>query len=1314
MKQSNMSMSVARIGGIMGAAPEENLDMLIQSNRSDGLSKDGFNREEMRQSLLSQNPLRENIPYSEEALFFLEIVEKYGLNNGNVRIYNETMESIAQFFEKAIKNKKMKGFDPNGIGVEIHVKYIADGKPEYSLVSNHMPHEFLKNKSISQTLVFRYRISSTDIVDIIPTPFMVGCKWCKTHGMTPIELHKHGENAVNYRGYFIIDGTPRYFLAHEKIAHNVINVVPGKTEGTFITTLKIKDELNNSVENILSKGGESSSGAAKAGDEDIYYLKTACLNAPIEANKIFKQIFIFISKLENHNIYSSYNDFINHLIHIISGANLRHYVIYNAEAGEGTEIKIPDNMDYVVALEKLYKNKDRMEIYRSIYPHLNDRPHYAEMVISSIFPSIGSEHFLRTQTQETGNTRNANHRRYGKRDEQYEAEKKRRENEEMKYEILFSKALLLMRMIVLNILTEHGVHKPTNRNHVGNKAYMTAPEIMRRDLTRDQGQGLDSYKGNYRPKASVAKGESDVFEVLEFTNHFNVISSETSLSIPRCSHSKDPEIRGVNAYHTGNVCPSESPSNDQVGLSTKQALTACFSVEKSVNMVKNVVARLISHIRFPLDTQGKKMFSINSVPYAMITHQEFEKIRNTFKRDYRLMDVAIIEESYKVYDYDTRKACRYISSYNLICDGGRIYRPLFNVDILRQKGLVNDIAISTYLKGKSFEDVLKDGVIEMCFPSEMEFYKIADTRKKLIPRDIPAFFPYPEAVLSMPPFLLDFLLARDKAKNEEIPATSSPISAVSPEGALSTLRAMSSAVPPNVVQNRGVLMPAGEASRRGIIEGVIDYKFCEIDPVAVYGYVCSCATMINHIPGNRAMHEPAMAKSAITPITTNANYYTDSSAKILHSTTAAAVTTKTNELSSRYVNNGISSILAINVTETNIEDAYTVNERWADRILNERIITIEISISEDEKMGIAPGTVYRRDRYHHIDEITGLPEIGVLRNVGDVILAKYKKEKPTSVDRNNSGAGEDGEMEECYRNESIQIETGKDGYVHDIKEMTIEKTRVYRIVIVSYRTVDKGNKLATRYSQKGVVGGVIKHRNIPFVHSGKSKGLRPDLIYSPLSLTSRATPALIIELLLGTYAVVTGKQVDATPFTITLERVVQYNKELVDLGYAPWGMEEYTNPLTGNRFQMMTGIAYVRALKHTAFEKQKAAGLVNFSSVDKLTGQPSKGGPTGPVKAGYMDAFTQAAHSIPHFMNAVFSTQSDRIFAEFCSNCGHLCDRCNRDPSSVRDVQASRYCTKCNQPSIITTSIPKAMIIYHHQLIAMGIKMSMFPKEENE
>jgi hypothetical protein len=114
----------------------------------------------------------------------------------------------------------------------------------------------MKNKGMNQYIVFQKSVNG-NIVDIEPIiPLMIGSYWCATYNMNPLQLHQAGENAISFRGCFIIEGVIKYFLAHEKIAHNTLDTVLDDNGKTYTTTLKTQDSLNHSVVTSVGKGKE--------------------------------------------------------------------------------------------------------------------------------------------------------------------------------------------------------------------------------------------------------------------------------------------------------------------------------------------------------------------------------------------------------------------------------------------------------------------------------------------------------------------------------------------------------------------------------------------------------------------------------------------------------------------------------------------------------------------------------------------------------------------------------------------------------------------------------------------------------------------------------------------------------------------------------------------------------------------------------------------------------------------------------------------------------------------------------------------------
>ena len=289
-------------------------------------------------------------------------------------------------------------------------------------------------------------------------------------------------------------------------------------------------------------------------------------------------------------------------------------------------------------------------------------------------------------------------------------------------------------------------------------------------------------------------------------------------------------------------------------------------------------------------------------------------------------------------------------------------------------------------------------------------------------------------------------------------------------------------------------------------------------------------------------------------------------------------------------------------------------------------------------------------------------------------------------------------------NESKFIEEGKGGTVDKIKTIRSGDATIYRITISAYNNIMEGDKLASRYSQKGIIGKFIPYKDMPYITSGSNKGLRPELIFSPLSLTSRSTPGFLIECHLGNYAVREGKCVDATSFRMTPEILKEYgiqSQDSMDIeSQNSIDVETFYDPVINSEVKMTLGICYIRILKHIAETKQKSAGYINHH-MDKMLRQVSKGGPHGGVMNGIMELFAYCAHSAPHLINAFYCQLSDGLIAYFCRRCGALCD----------DFSSNNFrCKACNSLKVVPVETAYALIIAIRQLASAGVQLSLFPE----
>ena len=151
------------------------------------------------------------------------------------------------------------------------------------------------------------------------------------------------------------------------------------------------------------------------------------------------------------------------------------------------------------------------------------------------------------------------------------------------------------------------------------------------------------------------------------------------------------------------------------------------------------------------------------------------------------------------------------------------------------------------------------------------------------------------------------------------------------------------------------------------------------------------------------------------------------------------------------------------------------------------------------------------------------------------------------------------------------------------------------------KTPEIGDKFASRSAQKGTIGMVYRHEDMPFTKNG----LVPDIIMNPHAFPSRMTINQLFEGLCAKIGCHKGEEKYCTPFTShstnSMEKICN---ELEDCGMNKHGEERMYNGFTGIPFNVsmifITPIYYQR-LKHLVSEKYHARDHGNIQS---LTRQP--------------------------------------------------------------------------------------------------------------
>ena len=248
------------------------------------------------------------------------------------------------------------------------------------------------------------------------------------------------------------------------------------------------------------------------------------------------------------------------------------------------------------------------------------------------------------------------------------------------------------------------------------------------------------------------------------------------------------------------------------------------------------------------------------------------------------------------------------------------------------------------------------------------------------------------------------------------------------------------------------------------------------------------------------------------------------------------------------------------------------------------------------------------------------------------------------------------------RESSVVLSHGEKGIVDmGILTENEEGNRLVQLRLRQLRTPEVGDKFASRHGQKGVIGYLVPHDDMPFTASG----IMPDIIFSPHSIPSRMTISHLIEVIASKAGALAGKYIDGTTFDAMPEKEIR--KMLGELGFRDDGLETMYNGLDGKQFKsrIYIGNMYYLKLKYMVANKlhARATGKIQLLTRQPIEGRSQGGG----LRLGEMEKDCFVAHGASLLLKERFD--SDKTLVYVCEECGML---------GVYDgFKHKEYCTKC-------------------------------------
>ena len=206
-------------------------------------------------------------------------------------------------------------------------------------------------------------------------------------------------------------------------------------------------------------------------------------------------------------------------------------------------------------------------------------------------------------------------------------------------------------------------------------------------------------------------------------------------------------------------------------------------------------------------------------------------------------------------------------------------------------------------------------------------------------------------------------------------------------------------------------------------------------------------------------------------------------------------------------------------------------------------------------------------------------------------------------------------------------------------------------------------------------------------------GIKPDLLFNPLSLITRMTTGVIFEGMLSKLSAHTGTTAEATMFKkIDTDNIAEM---LASHGFNRNGTERLYNGMTGQYIdcEIFMGPIYYQTLQKYTTD---TIASNSWSPTDALTRLALQGKSiNGGVRLGSMETSCMSVSSI-NFLNEKMTKHADGIDVYVCNRCGQR--------ASVNEAQQIYRCLEClDEARIYKIKSTHTSSLFLNELQAMSV-----------
>jgi DNA-directed RNA polymerase beta subunit len=437
----------------------------------------------------------------------------------------------------------------------------------------------------------------------------------------------------------------------------------------------------------------------------------------------------------------------------------------------------------------------------------------------------------------------------------------------------------------------------------------------------------------------------------------------------------------------------------------------------------------------------------------------------------------------------------------------------------------------------------------------------------------------------------------------------------------------------------------------------------EIHGSLMMGIAAGVSPFANHSQASRVAFQSSMSKQAVTCDPAYLAETHDFTSYLWYGQRDIASTSLSRVLNEGARTTGVNCVVLVASMGYNQEDAIVMNKAAVERGLfaSTKIRKHRRTFHAGSAVLIcgAEGDSLERDEDSVVAE-------GSVVGRGDVLFTLY---------RNDTGAKKIDRVLSTDANEYAVARVTKTPFEDDSGSRTSVVIRLERT-----NTARVGDKFASRYSQKGVIGKLVEPWDLPYA----ADGTVPDVVVNPHAVPSRMTVGHLMEMAFGRAVCVDPAVRGRAECTAYEVRDVAKFFDLVR------GSDAWYNPEDGQEIEtnLFSGVCFYQALKHQAVDKFHVRGTGPNAAVSH---QPVEGKARGGgLRIGEMERDAFIAYGCGDLITDKFVTNVDKTTIAVCEDCGEMFN--GRDE-----------CRICESKNLVPVTVPYSFRMVMQNIQAAGI-----------